>query len=113
MKKTSILFSKVALALMCIVMFNPFSSKSQNGPVGGTVVYANSASSPMSNALVVLKQRVPFSTDFYRITPITYAPESFSGSNGPSGDDVVSGAIPIGFNFNFFGNVYSNLYIST
>ena len=33
MKKISILFSRVAVALLCFVMFNPFLSKSQNGPV--------------------------------------------------------------------------------
>ena len=49
----------------------------------------------------------------YRVTPISYAPESFTGSNGPAGDDNVSSLVPIGFDFNYFGNTYSGLYIST
>ena len=41
MEKKSFHFSKVALALLCLVMFNPFSSKSQNGPACDT--YTNVA----------------------------------------------------------------------
>ena len=46
-------------------------------------------------------------------SPISYAPLAITGSAGPSGDDVVSGAIPMPFNFSFYGNTYSNVYIST
>ena len=53
MKKTTILFSKVASALMCLAMFNPFSSKSQNGPAPNiyTNVLATTPSGLVSNVV--------------------------------------------------------------
>lgn len=49
----------------------------------------------------------------YTVTSIPYAPVSGTGTAGPAGDDVLSGAIPIGFNFTFYGVTYTNAYIST
>ena len=51
----------------------------------------------------------------YGVTPITFAPVTPGGPTGagPSGDDVVSGQIPIGFSFPFYGTNYTNLVIST
>ena len=49
----------------------------------------------------------------YNVTGISYAPTIGSGTAVSLTDDVVSGALPIGFNFNFYGNTYSNFYISS
>ncbi|MBK7764067.1 MAG: hypothetical protein IPI46_12095 [Bacteroidetes bacterium] len=51
----------------------------------------------------------------YSVASIPFAPISAPGSvnAGPIGDDVVSGTIPIGFPFNFYGNTYTNFVIST
>jgi hypothetical protein len=51
--------------------------------------------------------------DSYSVASITYAPLATTGTSISLGDDQVSGAIPIGFNFNFFCNTYTNAYISS
>ncbi len=43
----------------------------------------------------------------------TFAPIAGSGTPVFLSDDVTSGALPIGFNFDFFGTNYSNFYISS
>jgi len=52
--------------------------------------------------------------------PLTFAPETV-GPNAvtvtqvdgdPLGDDTVSSAIPLGFGFNFYGNQFTNIYVS-
>lgn len=48
----------------------------------------------------------------YNVSPITYAPSTITGTAGPSGDDNVATA-PIGFSFNFYGNTYTDVVIST
>lgn len=54
------------------------------------------------------------STNF-TVTPIAYdsIPVPSDASPGPTGDDVVGGPYALPFPFNFFGNVYSQVYIST
>lgn len=42
-----------------------------------------------------------------------FAPIAGSGTSVFLGDDQVSGALPIGFTFNFFGNDYTQFYISS
>lgn len=49
----------------------------------------------------------------YNLSSITYAPITGTGTTVSLADDAVSGALPIGFSFNFFGNLYSNFYISS
>jgi hypothetical protein len=51
----------------------------------------------------------------YSVTPIAFAPISPSGtpSAGPSGDDVITGDVAIGFPFTFYGTTYTNVRIST
>lgn len=49
----------------------------------------------------------------YVVSQIPYSPITGVGTLGPIGDDVLSGAIPIGFNFDFYGTNYNQLYIST
>ncbi|MBL4657199.1 MAG: beta-propeller fold lactonase family protein, partial [Flavobacteriales bacterium] len=46
-------------------------------------------------------------------TSLAYAPLAGSGTSVPLVDDSVSGALPIGFNFDFFGITYDSLYISS
>jgi len=55
----------------------------------------------------------PPHTGYVASADIAYSRDDISGwTAGPSGDDVVSGAIPI-FSFNMFGTDYTTLYIST
>lgn len=49
----------------------------------------------------------------YVQTAIPYAPQSFTGTAVSLGDDAVSAALAIGFSFNYYGNVYTNFYISS
>ena len=51
--------------------------------------------------------------DTYTVASIPHTPLTTTGTNITLGDDQVSTAIPIGFNFNFFCNNYSNIYISS
>ncbi|MEI6311231.1 MAG: hypothetical protein WCP57_03125, partial [Bacteroidota bacterium] len=55
----------------------------------------------------------PPTTCTYTMTSIPYAPAITTGTGVSLSDDQVSGAIPMGFNFNFFCNNYSNIYISS
>ena len=41
-----------------------------------------------------------------------FAPEASVGTGVVLGDDQVSGAIPIGFSFSFFGIAYTDLYMA-
>lgn len=49
----------------------------------------------------------------YLISNIPYAPVSGTGNSVFLSDDQVSGSNPIGFTFNFFGQNYTNFYISS
>ena len=57
----------------------------------------------------------PTSCDNYNITTIPFATQSLSGAatTVSLSDDVVSGALPIGFSFNFFCTDYTQFYISS
>ena len=46
-------------------------------------------------------------------TSSSFAPDTASGTSVVLGDDQVSGALPIGFSFDFFGTTYTNFYISS
>jgi uncharacterized repeat protein (TIGR02543 family) len=50
----------------------------------------------------------------YSVESIAYAPvtPATAASAGPAGDDRLSD-VPIGFNFNYYGTTYTNLFIST
>lgn len=52
---------------------------------------------------------------FYGYTYATcdYDPKPTEGTSVCLGDDQVSGAIPIGFSFNFYGNTYTECYIGS
>ncbi len=49
----------------------------------------------------------------YNIESVSYNPVSGSGTTISLGDDDVSSAINIGFDFCFYGNTYSQIYISS
>jgi len=50
-------------------------------------------------------------TSTYSVSSISYAPNPYRGGTViPLGDDAVSGSLPIGFSFCFFGNSYTQFY---
>jgi gliding motility-associated-like protein len=49
----------------------------------------------------------------YVLGSIPYAPISGAGTNVSLNDEQMSGALPIGFNFDFYCNRYTNFYISS
>ncbi|WP_264787947.1 T9SS type A sorting domain-containing protein [Aureispira anguillae] len=50
----------------------------------------------------------------YTVSTTPFAPISItSGTNVSLGDDALSGSLPIGFSFNFWGTNYSNFFISS
>lgn len=49
----------------------------------------------------------------YLVEPIPYAPEPGTGVTVALSDDAVSGLLPIGFPFRFYGNEYTGFYISS
>lgn len=51
--------------------------------------------------------------DRYLVTSIPFAPLTGSGSAVTLSDDQLSSSLPIGFNFNFFCNNYTNFHISS
>lgn len=50
-------------------------------------------------------------TTDYTVSDITFAPDPYAGTLVSLSDDNVSGALPIGFEFCFYGNTYSNFYV--
>lgn len=52
------------------------------------------------------------STNNYVLSTIPFVPESTAGTSLTLSDDGVSGAVPIGFNFEFFCNSYTTCYIA-
>jgi gliding motility-associated-like protein len=55
----------------------------------------------------------PSATTTYSVSTIPFAPQAVGGTNVPLGDDAVSGVLPIGFSFCFFGNTYTQFYIGS
>ena len=49
----------------------------------------------------------------YNLSTITYAPITGTGTTITLSDEAVSTARPIGFTFNFYGNLYTNFYVSS
>lgn len=49
----------------------------------------------------------------YNLTTIPYAPVAGTGTAVSLADDAVSALLPIGFTFNFYGNLYTGFYISS
>jgi len=55
----------------------------------------------------------PLETTSYTVASIPFAPQSATGTQVFLGDDQVSGVLPIGFSFCFYGNTYSNFYVGS
>jgi gliding motility-associated-like protein len=56
----------------------------------------------------------PNQTTNYGVTNVPYSPDSYTnGTQVILGDDAISGSIPIGFNFCFFGQTYNTFYIAS
>lgn len=49
----------------------------------------------------------------YTLASIPFAPLTFTGTSLTLGDDQLSAAVPIGFNFSYYSNIYSNVYVSS
>ena len=54
----------------------------------------------------------PLKTNLYTAAASTYAPITITGTTLSTNDDKFSTAIPLGFNFCFFENVYTECYIA-
>ena len=55
----------------------------------------------------------PKLTTSYTVSTIPFNPVNITGTTIALADDKFSAAVPIGFDFCFYGNVYSQVYIST
>ena len=55
----------------------------------------------------------PNQTTNYGVTPIPYVAQVNTGTNVTLSDDSQTGVLPIGFNFCFFGNTYTQFYIGS
>ena len=55
----------------------------------------------------------PKETTTYLVQNIPFAPSPATGTQVFLSDDAVTGALPIGFNFCFFGNTYTQFYIGS
>jgi gliding motility-associated-like protein len=79
------------------------------------ITEGNSMVVPCSNPCPVLHAQYPkpLKTNTYNVVNIPYSYNSIAGTAlNLGGDDTFSGAIPIGFQFCFFNNIYTNIYIS-
>lgn len=56
---------------------------------------------------------VPLQTNTYGVSQITFAPNPTTGTPITLTDDAISQVLPIGFTFCFFGNSYTQFYISS
>jgi hypothetical protein len=108
---------KIKIILLFILIF--FKAKSQQIDIFG---YNNGDTVIICNDITLLSNisLINNNTLNYTISNIPFNPYSYLGSiaNGvfssqPLIDDEVSGIIPIGFNFCFFGNQYNQCYIGS
>jgi hypothetical protein len=76
---------------------------------------ATGAYDPCSSDPVDLTATVSYGAtcDLYSVESIPFAPVVGSGTTVVLGDDELSSALPIGFDFNFYCNTYSDFYISS
>ncbi len=94
-------------------------------PMQGLLIYNTDddcieAYNPYSEEWVTVKCTPPCLTSSecasitdYTVESITYAPVSGTGTSVSLGDDAVSSAIDIGFDFCFYGQSYNQVYISS
>ncbi|MES2800793.1 MAG: HYR domain-containing protein [Bacteroidota bacterium] len=66
------------------------------------------------NASIVATDLISAGSSLYIVDQSgTFAPIAGSGTTVPLFDDILSGILPIGFNFDFYNTTYSNFYISS
>jgi hypothetical protein len=65
------------------------------------------------NATIIATDVISASSGYLVNQTGTFAPIAGSGTNVSLTDDVISGVLPIGFNFDFYGNTYNQFYISS
>ncbi len=93
-------------SLLLVALLQPASAMAQIDAGNDTV----SCSSPVTLTALVTPRP---STSTYTVEPIPFNPESFTaGTIIPLTDDGYTSALPIGFQFSFFGQSYSQFYIS-
>ncbi|MFN0202315.1 MAG: fibronectin type III domain-containing protein [Bacteroidia bacterium] len=81
--------------------------------VTATATPNSSCAGAATNIQLTATPNGPITPPNYSLSAIPFAPVTGTPSGTLAGDDVVSAAVPIGFNFSFYGNVYTNVYIST
>jgi uncharacterized repeat protein (TIGR01451 family) len=66
-------------------------------------------------SFVILQQFTSSAQSNYSVSSIAYNPDPFTAGDtvGPLLDDIFSGAIPIGFTFDFFGRPYDSLTVGS
>jgi len=64
-------------------------------------------------AQVIANTTIQASTDSYEVTNITFAPEAITGTPIPLTLDDVQGPFQLGFNFQFYGNDYTEFYVGS
>lgn len=99
------------LFLSLVVCLNGFSQSPgcpKITPVGGTICQGQCAN---LTANVIANNQ----TTSYAVSSIAYAPFPYAGGTGISvgTDDVWSSVVPLGFNFCFFGNSYSQVILGS
>lgn len=97
--------------LLLLVSFVPLPVEAQPGL---NIVEGPIFMMPCSDPCAVIHASFPkpLKTNQYASSSVPFAPNVFSGTPLPLGDDQFSGAIPIGFDFCFFENTYSQCYIA-
>jgi hypothetical protein len=84
-------------------------------PILSQITEGSSMVVPCNNPCPVLHLQYPkpLQTTTYNVVSIPYSYNSISGNTiNLGGDDTFSAAIPVGFQFCFFNNTYTQLYIS-
>ena len=107
---------KIVLLVATIVGFQSIFSQSceylgpdQFLPCGQTSTTLTADFSQCSGGTVT----PPKETNVYLVENIPFAPSPNTGTQVFLGDDQVSGSLPIGFTFCFFGNTYNNFHIGS
>ncbi|MCX6257134.1 MAG: T9SS type A sorting domain-containing protein [Bacteroidia bacterium] len=85
---------------------------------GIEIIYPDSNNISCTDQPITLNAGCITSKVYYNVEQIPFAPEPEPEANnglnaGINNDDQVYGPFPIGFNFRFFGNIYSQFYIGS
>ena len=107
-------FTKSFRALLLVVLIQQIGF-SQTCPTSSIVVSSNTticsgSCANLTSTVTALRRTTTYSD---AATPYTPFPYGVGTTAIPNVDDVWSAAIPIGFNFCFFGNTFTNLLIGS